>query len=110
MQLSTPQPNELDIIELLRSKPELSLTVGDRGTILEVYPDRQYLVEFADDNGETIALCDLDRSDFVVTWQAETERTVSIEERFLSVISQLSSQRQQQAWEFMRLLIDTSEV
>jgi hypothetical protein len=109
MQISPLHPNELDMVELLRPKPESSLRAGDCGTILEVYSDHEYLVEFFDEGGETIAICDLGQSDFVVTWQAKTERTISIEERFASIISLLPSQRQQQAWEFTRLLLDSGE-
>ncbi|MGD1903041.1 MAG: DUF4926 domain-containing protein [Geitlerinemataceae cyanobacterium] len=73
MQLSPLKASELDVIELLRPLPDRQIPTGSQGTILATYPNDRFLIEFANDEGETIALCDLNRSDFTIVWQADAE-------------------------------------
>ncbi|WP_433271629.1 DUF4926 domain-containing protein [Actinosynnema sp. CS-041913] len=52
-----------EVVELAVDLPEDGLSAGAIGTIVDEYPDSgKYEVEFADDNGRTIALTAL-RSD-----------------------------------------------
>jgi len=46
----------LDVVALTADIPEKSLLRGHVGTVVEVYPDGQYEVEFADEEGRTFAL------------------------------------------------------
>ena len=46
----------LDVVALTVDLPEESLLRGQVGTVVEVFPDGQYEVEFSDDEGRTYAL------------------------------------------------------
>ncbi len=46
----------LDVVVLLNDLPAEKLRKGSLGTIVEVFPNKAYLVEFADQNGVTYAL------------------------------------------------------
>ena len=48
--------SELDVVFLIDDVSEYGIAAGSRGTILEVYSDGEYEVEFSNDNGETIAM------------------------------------------------------
>ena len=50
---------ELDIVALLKAIPEKRLSKGAIGTIVHLYKDDFYEVEFADSKGETYALLTL---------------------------------------------------
>lgn len=56
---------DLDVVRLLRDLLDRQLVAGAVGTVVGVYPDG-YLVEFADGNGETLALVDLYADQFEV--------------------------------------------
>lgn len=49
---------DLDVVRLIADLPERDLMAGAVGTIVGMYP-AGYLVEFADGNGETLAMVDL---------------------------------------------------
>lgn len=51
--------NLLDPIALTMDLPKYGLATGSVGTIVEIFSDEAYLVEFSDEDGETIALADL---------------------------------------------------
>jgi hypothetical protein len=55
----------LDVVTLNRDIPEEGLTLGLRGTIVDIYksPRIAYEVEFCDEDGETIGLSTLEPSD-----------------------------------------------
>jgi len=67
------QPELLDVVELLVDLPKAELQAGDQGTILEIYDDRAYEVEFANSHGETQAMLALKPEQFVVVWQNATK-------------------------------------
>lgn len=46
----------LDVVVAAVDFPENGIRVGDVGTIVEVYPDGEFEIEFADGNGETTAM------------------------------------------------------
>ncbi len=48
--------NELDLVALTVPLPEWDLSPGDIGTVVDVLGDRAYIVEFFDDDGETITV------------------------------------------------------
>ncbi|MCI0438887.1 MAG: DUF4926 domain-containing protein [Chloroflexi bacterium] len=64
-------PELLDVVELLIDMPDHNLHKGDEGTIVERYTDGTYEVEFADERGETIALCTLKSDEFKVIWRSK---------------------------------------
>ena len=46
----------LDAVALSADIPDRSLLRGQVGTVVEIYPDGQYEVEFSDEEGRTYAL------------------------------------------------------
>lgn len=50
----------LDVVALTCDLPEEGLRAGQKGTVVEAYNDGCFEVEFADDDGNTIALLPLD--------------------------------------------------
>jgi hypothetical protein len=56
----TKMLREHDLVVLKRDKKEWGLDAGAVGTVVMVYPKGGYLVEFMDDNGNTVAILDLD--------------------------------------------------
>ncbi|TAF96596.1 MAG: DUF4926 domain-containing protein [Cytophagia bacterium] len=46
----------LDTVALLKNIPEEKLTKGQVGTIVDIFDTQHFEVEFADKNGQTIAL------------------------------------------------------
>lgn len=67
------QPDFLDVVELLVDLPETRLQAGDQGTIVEVYDDCAYEVEFSNSQRETQVLLTLKPEQFVVVWQNATK-------------------------------------
>ena len=72
------QAELFDIIELLVDLPEYNLDRGVQGTIVECYGDNTYEVEFANPEGETLALCTLSPTQFITIWQAKTKSWLSV--------------------------------
>ena len=93
-----------DVVELLNAFPDRQLQAGMQGAVVECYENNIYEVEFADRNGETIALCTLSPEQFLVVWQAQTNSWLSISERLSAVVDQLSDDRQQEVLNFARSL------
>ncbi|WP_201738428.1 DUF4926 domain-containing protein [Thermus thermamylovorans] len=50
---------EHDLVVLKRDREEVGLEAGDVGTVVLVYPQGGYMVEFVDHRGNTLALLDL---------------------------------------------------
>jgi hypothetical protein len=67
-------PELLDLVELLINLPDDRLFIGDRGTIVECHDDRNFEVEFTNEDGETTALCVLSSHQFIVVWKATTKQ------------------------------------
>lgn len=98
------QPDLFDVVELLVDLPSYHLQAGTRGAIVEAYGDRAYEVEFADQQGETLALCTLSAEQFVVVWKSKTQSWLSISEQLVDVIGSLPEERKQQVLDFARSL------
>ncbi len=49
----------LDVVALLKEKPENKLLRGQIGTVVERYSDTEFEVEFSDNNGKTISMLTL---------------------------------------------------
>ncbi|MDD5057390.1 MAG: DUF4926 domain-containing protein [Sideroxydans sp.] len=52
----------LDVVSVTAALPELGLNAGMLGTIVEVFTDEAFEVEFCNDNGETIVMLPLKSS------------------------------------------------
>jgi hypothetical protein len=70
-------PKLFDVIKLLVDLPEVDIKAGEIGTIVEEYDDLAYEVEFANSDGETLALLALAPDKFIVVWESETKSWVS---------------------------------
>jgi hypothetical protein len=64
--VTTNSAKLLDVIALLGDKPELRLSRGQVGTIVEVLAEDAFEVECCDRDGRTIAVVELRGSDFLV--------------------------------------------
>ena len=94
------QPELFDIVELLVDLPDENLSIGTHGTIVESYRDNNYEVEFSNSIGETIALCTLSSNQFIVVWQAQTKRWLSLTEQLTDVMNKLDTQHQKKVLQF----------
>ena len=56
----------LDVVALLKPLPELHLKVGQVGTVVEVFGNEDFEVEFVDKQGKTIALQPMKKEDLLV--------------------------------------------
>ncbi len=59
---------ESDIVALLKSLPEHHLGEGTIGTVVHVYDQNNYEVEFADLKGQTYAMLTLTAQDNLLLW------------------------------------------
>lgn len=56
---------DLDVVVLLRDRPELGLRAGYIGTIVHVHTPSMFMVEFSDENGQTFKMPDLQASELL---------------------------------------------
>ena len=56
----------LDTVALLKAIPDQNLKIGQVGTVVEIFNDTDFEVEFVDKKGRTIALLPLKRADLLV--------------------------------------------
>jgi hypothetical protein len=101
------KPEWLDVVELLVDLPECNLQSGELGTIVEVYDNRAYEVEFADVEGATLALRALEPEQFVVVWKHSTKDWVPLADRIVALLQTLPEDGQQQVLNFARSLHKT---
>ncbi|WP_017316762.1 DUF4926 domain-containing protein [Mastigocladopsis repens] len=98
------EPELFDLIELLVNLPEDNLYAGVRGAIVECYDNNTYEVEFTNEEGETLALCNLSSEQFIVIWKAKNKSWLPVSERITAVINYLSEERKQEVLDFARSL------
>ncbi len=63
----------LDVVALLKALPGQHLKAGQVGTVVEVYGDDDFEVEFVDKKGQTIAILPLKGADLLLL-QYEMEK------------------------------------
>jgi hypothetical protein len=98
------QPELFDIVELLVDLPESNLQAGIQGTIVEYYNQNAYEIEFANSEGETLALCTLSPQQFVIVWQAKTKSWLSLAEKITAIVKNLDLEQQSKVFQFVRSL------
>jgi hypothetical protein len=59
-------PKLLDVVALLRDLPEIRLRRGQVGSVVDELDENTVLVEFADADGQTLALPNIARADLLV--------------------------------------------
>ncbi len=94
------EPQLFDVIELLVDLPNYHLTAASQGAIVECFGEGEYEVEFANEEGETLALCTLSSEAFIVVWKASTKSWISLSEQLKALLYRLSEERQQEVLEF----------
>jgi len=97
-------PKLFDVIEVLSDLPDKGVRAGMRGTLVEQYTPDAFEVEFANDEGETLALCALTSRQFIVVWQAETKQPVSLEHQTAQIVARLPEKAGEEVRDFARFL------
>lgn len=98
------KPELFDIVELLVNLPEHNLFVGTQGTIVESHSDEDFEVEFANESGETSALCTLSHSKFIVVWKSATQQWLTASEKVVAILNQLSESKQEEILNYVRFI------
>lgn len=70
------QPQLFDVVELLVDIPQQNIKAGMQGTIVEVYGNNDYEVEFSNSDGETLALCALSAQNFIMIWHNQDRQPI----------------------------------
>ncbi|HET9495530.1 MAG TPA: DUF4926 domain-containing protein [Chloroflexia bacterium] len=75
--------NELDVVELVEDLPSEGLVAGQRGTIHAVQRAKvtNYLVEFTDEEGTTLALLPVSEDKLALIWEFRTRRFVTTQDK-----------------------------
>ena len=98
------QPMLFDVIETIYPLVESNLASGAQGTIVHRHADGSFEVEFNDDDGETVAVRNLVRDQFVIVWQADTETEVPLAEQVAQVVALLPDRAGTEVLDFARFL------
>ena len=64
--MQTTPVKQLDVVALLEDKQSERLVAGQVGTVVELLAPGVYEVEFLDSTGQTVAVCELKRSELLV--------------------------------------------
>ena len=97
-------PKLFDVIEVLTDLPDQGVRAGMRGTLVEQYTPNAFEVEFVNNQGETLALCALKTHQFIVVWQAETQKPVSLENQTAQIVARLPEKAGEEVLDFARFL------
>lgn len=100
------KPELFDIVELLVNLPEHNQFIGSQGAIVECYDDRNFEIEFSNEDGETTALCTLSDRQFIVVWQSATKQWITTTEKVISILDYLPETKQEQILNYARSLYD----
>ncbi len=95
-------PMLFDTIELLVDLPKQNLQGGMQGAIVHQYNSELFEVEFANSQGETLALYALPKQCFIVMWQASTQQAVSIIDQIAQITARLAPTPQTEILNFAR--------
>lgn len=98
------RPDLFDVVELLVDLPAHNLRAGDRGTVVDCYPDNTFEVEFVTERGERRASCPLSPEQFIVVWQAEARAWVPVDEQIAALVARLPRGSEQEVLDFVRFL------
>lgn len=99
-----------DVVELLYPIPAEDLPAGIQGTLVHQYDSNTFETEFINELGETIALCPLNRKQFIVVWQASTEQAVPVSEQVAQVVALLPQPAGTEVLNYARYLSTKSAI
>jgi hypothetical protein len=98
------KPMLYDVVEPVHPLPEENLPAGSQGTIVHQHNDHAFLVEFANDRGETTALVTLFREQFIIVWQAENKQELPLADQIAQLVEILPPQAANEVLDFARFL------
>lgn len=98
------QPALHDVIERLYPHVEAGLPAGTQGTVVQIYNDEAFEVEFSDDDGRTLASQVLRRADFIIVWQSATGQEVPLPEQVAQIVELLPEPAGVEVLDFARYL------
>jgi hypothetical protein len=98
------KPQLHDVIEMLYSQPDSGLSAGAKGTIIGVFPDDYYEIEFVDDQGRTVDLDVLSRDAFIVVWRMTTQEAVALPDQVAQIVELLPDGQGTAVLDFARFL------
>jgi Domain of unknown function (DUF4926) len=98
------QPALFNTVELLGDLPAHNLRSGSLGAIVHAYDERNYDVEFINEEGETTALCPLSTEQFIVVWQAKTQRWLPLAAHVAALVARLPEAEGREVLDFARFL------
>lgn len=98
------RPDLFDVVELLVDIPVRNLRVGDRGTVVDRYPDGAVEVEFVTKEGKTLASCPVTHEQIIVVWQAKAKAWVPVDEQIASLVARLPRESEKDVLDFVRFL------
>ena len=93
-----------EVIELTVDLPERGLRAGVRGAIVELHSDREFEVEFCNQDGETIDFLALSPAQFAVVWRAKTKSWVPLPKQVADWVSRLPEDSGAEVLDFARSL------
>jgi len=102
-------PELFDVIEIIVDLPSENLRAGMRGTIIEDFSDGAYLVEFANEHGETLEMPALKTTQFIVVWRNATLKPVPLAEQAAALVAHLPDATAHQVLDFARFLAVRSQ-
>jgi hypothetical protein len=102
-------PDLFDVVELLADMPQHDLRAGARGAVVHCHADGTYEVEFANDEGETVAWCALSADQLMVIWQAATRTWRPLSEQVATLIVNLPNAARQEVLDFARFLVQRTQ-
>jgi hypothetical protein len=100
------QPALFDTVELLVDLPAHNLRSGSLGAIVHAYEERNYEVEFINEEGKTTALCPLSAEQFIVVWQAKTRRWLPLAGHVAALVSHLPEAEGREVLDFAWFLYE----
>lgn len=97
-------PELFDIVEVILDVPNENIRAGMQGTIIEDFSDGAYLIEFANEHGETLELPALKATQFIVVWRNATHEPVPLAEQAAALVAHLPEASAHQVLDFARFL------
>lgn len=102
-------PELFDIVEVILDVPNENIRAGMQGTIIEDFSDGAYLIEFANEHGETLELPALKATQFIVVWRNATHEPVPLAEQAAALVAHLPEASAHQVLDFARFLAVRSQ-
>ena len=97
-------PELFDVIEVIVDLPTQNVRAGMQGSIVEKFSEVAYLVEFADEEGETLDLWSFTIDQFIVVWRNATHEWVPVAEQVAALVAKLPDSAAREVVDFARFL------